>query len=85
MAADAAAVKEGFAQIWDKLDSWANALILLIPNIIVSIFVAALFFSFPGLPPRWSATQCAGGDASIWHACSQASPFGSGSSSASSW
>jgi small-conductance mechanosensitive channel len=44
MAADAATMKEGFAQIWDKLDSWAEGFILLIPNIIVSIFVAAFFF-----------------------------------------
>jgi small conductance mechanosensitive channel len=41
---ETAAVRDGFAQIWAKLDVWLNDFIGLIPNIIVSVIVAALFF-----------------------------------------
>lgn len=36
-------MRDGFAQIWDKLDAWVVGLIALIPNIIVSAVVAAFF------------------------------------------
>jgi small-conductance mechanosensitive channel len=40
---ETAKVTDGFAQIWAKLDDWANGAIALIPNIIVSAVVAVLF------------------------------------------
>lgn len=48
---DTAAVREGFTQIWAKLDIWLNDCIGLIPNIVVSVITAALFFIF-----SWAAS-----------------------------
>jgi small-conductance mechanosensitive channel len=48
---ETAAVRDGFSQIWGKLDIWLNDLIGLIPNIVVSVIAAALFFIF-----SWAAS-----------------------------
>jgi small conductance mechanosensitive channel len=36
-------VREGFALVWQKLDDWTNQLILIIPNLVAALIVAALF------------------------------------------
>jgi hypothetical protein len=37
-------MRQGFEQIWDKIDVWISDFIALIPNIVVSAFAAAFFF-----------------------------------------
>lgn len=36
-------VREGFGLVWQKVDDWANGLILLIPNLVAGLVVALMF------------------------------------------